>query len=76
MPLAFSVSLLAWGLTEFPNGYKAAGTTSQTLDNIKWGADWLVEASTAAASNGSANTSSIIYQVGNYSVDADVRSLT
>lgn len=45
MPLAFSMSLLAWGVIEFPTGYKAAGTTSQTLDSIKWGADWLVEVS-------------------------------
>ena len=29
MPLAFTMSLLAWGVMEFPKGYAAAGTTQQ-----------------------------------------------
>ena len=29
MPLAFTMSLLAWGVAEFPKGYAAAGTTQQ-----------------------------------------------
>ena len=44
MPLAFTISLLSWGTLEFPKGYAKAGTQQQTLDNIKWGADWLVKA--------------------------------
>ena len=53
-------------------GAEADSACAQTLDNIKWGADWLVEASTAASSNGSSNASSLIYQVGNLTTDQKV----
>ena len=71
MPLAFTISLLSWGTLEFPKGYAKAGTTQQTLDNIKWGADWLVKA-VGTSTNGSSNSSGIIYQTGNLTTDMTV----
>ena len=72
MPLAFTISLLSWGTLEFPKGYAKAGTQQQTLDNIKWGADWLVKA-VGASTNGSSNSSGIVYQTGNLTTDQTVR---
>ena len=41
MPTAFTIGMMAWGLLAFPDGYRKADATQQTLENIKWGADWL-----------------------------------
>ncbi|DBA75362.1 TPA: hypothetical protein ACH3X1_010629 [Trebouxia sp. C0004] len=42
-PAAFSASLLAWGLLEFPDGYTAAGQTEYALDSLRWIADYFVQ---------------------------------
>ena len=72
MPLAFTISLLSWGTLEFPQGYTKAGTNQATLNNIKWGADWLVKA-VGPSINGSSNSSGIVYQTGNLTTDQLVR---
>jgi len=43
----------------FPSGFEAAGATADTVDNIRWGADYLLK----TVNNGAAN-SDIVYQVG------------
>ncbi|PSC71377.1 Endoglucanase A [Micractinium conductrix] len=41
-PLATSLAFLAWGALEFPQGYAAAGATEAALDNLRWGAAFLM----------------------------------
>lgn len=68
MPTAFTVSMLAWGLLSFPDGYQKADATADTLSSIKWGADWLVKA-IGQGTNGTSNSSTIVYQLGNWTTD-------
>ncbi|KAI9359257.1 Six-hairpin glycosidase-like protein [Zopfochytrium polystomum] len=42
LPLAFSLTTLAWGGIEFPEGFAAANQTAHLLDTIKWGTDYLM----------------------------------
>ena len=68
MPTAFTVAMLSWGLLAFPEGYTKAGATTETLSGIKWGADWLVQTMGEGA-NGTSNSTSIVYQMGNWTTD-------
>lgn len=43
MPIAFSTATLAWSLMSFPAGFQRAGATNAVLDNIRWGADYLMK---------------------------------
>lgn len=45
VPTAFTVAMWSWGVLTFTEGYRKSGSTSDALDNIKWGADWLVKVS-------------------------------
>ena len=46
-PLAFTITLLAWGMIEFEEGYRDAKEWSYAHENLKWGADYIVKAHTA-----------------------------
>lgn len=46
-PLASTVTLLAWGMIEFEEGYRDAQEWSNALDNLKWGADYIVKTHSA-----------------------------
>jgi hypothetical protein len=46
-PMASSVTVLAWGLLEFRDAYKAAGELNNALDSIKWATDYFIKAHTA-----------------------------
>jgi len=43
MPIAFSTATLAWSVMSFPVGFQRAGATNAILDNIRWGADYLMK---------------------------------
>ena len=73
MPTAFTVAMLSWGLLAFPDGYQKAGATSEALNGSKWGADWLVKAG-GEGTNGTSNSSGIVYQLGNWTTDQLVSS--
>jgi hypothetical protein len=45
LPLASSLTLLAWGGIEYPQGYTATGQRPFLLDAVRWGTDWLLKAS-------------------------------
>jgi endoglucanase len=36
MPIAFTTSMLAWGMLAFPDGYAEAGTTKGVLEQVQW----------------------------------------
>jgi cellulose synthase/poly-beta-1,6-N-acetylglucosamine synthase-like glycosyltransferase len=66
-PTAFSMSMLAWGLLEFPQGFDTANQTQQALQTLKWGSDYLIK--TARPDKKTSTTKApqwlIAYQVGN-----------
>jgi len=43
-PMAASMTMLSWGLIEYSDGYKKVGQFDNTLDNIRWGTDYLLKA--------------------------------
>ena len=45
-PMASAMTLLAWGMVEFSDGYKFAGEYQNGLNALKWGADYLIKCHT------------------------------
>lgn len=43
-PMAFSTTLLSWGLIEFPESYTASGEMRNMLSSIKWPLDYFIKA--------------------------------
>lgn len=66
LPLASSLTNLAWGGLQFANGYGASGQTDALLATVKWGTDYLLKCNVLDASG---NTSFFVAQVGD--ADAD-----
>ncbi|MBQ8010301.1 MAG: glycoside hydrolase family 9 protein, partial [Oscillospiraceae bacterium] len=56
LPMAFTASMMAWGLYQYPEGVEACGEMTNYVNNLKWVLDYL-----AACDLGD----SVIYQVGN-----------
>jgi len=46
-PMAAATTVLAWGMIEFADGYKAAGEYQHGLDAIKWATDYFLKCHTA-----------------------------
>jgi hypothetical protein len=46
LPMAFTVTMLAWGAIEFGDDVQAAGEWGHALEAIKWGTDYFVKAHT------------------------------
>lgn len=59
MPIAWTTSLLAWSLLSSPSAYNGANVTARTLNQVQWGADYLMKTIYKDADN---NTQ-LIYQV-------------
>lgn len=58
-------SMTLQSVRSFPNGFKASGSTQETLDNIRWGADYLLK----TVDNGAVNAD-VVYQMGNLTVES------
>ncbi|XP_042884863.1 endoglucanase E-4-like [Penaeus japonicus] len=43
-PMAFTATLLAWGLVDFPAGHEAAGQTEYGRAAVKWATDYFLKA--------------------------------
>ncbi|CAN6463423.1 unnamed protein product [Victoria cruziana] len=43
-PMAFTVTMLAWGAVDYAKELAAAGQLQYTLDAIRWGTDYLIKA--------------------------------
>ena len=46
-PFAYTMTVLAWGGVAYPNAYSSTGQTSNLLDAVKWGTDYIVKAHVA-----------------------------
>ncbi|KAF8681428.1 Glycosyl hydrolase family 9 [Rhizoctonia solani] len=42
LPLAWTVTQLAWNVYAFPDGFKAVNEHDEALEGVKWGTDYLV----------------------------------
>lgn len=42
--MAFSTTVLNWGLIEFWDAYKASGELGHALEGVRWPLDWLMKA--------------------------------
>nr|AAK12339.1 cellulase [Coptotermes acinaciformis] len=47
-PLAYTATVLAWGLVDYEAGYSSAGATDDGRKAVKWATDYLLKAHTAA----------------------------
>ena len=43
-PMAFSTTLLSWGIIEFPESYSSSGQMQNVLNSIKWPLDYFIKA--------------------------------
>ncbi|KAL6520735.1 hypothetical protein OROHE_016916 [Orobanche hederae] len=46
LPMAFTITMLSWGVVEFRDQMAAAGELRHALESIKWGADYFIKAHT------------------------------
>ncbi|KAL6570818.1 hypothetical protein OROGR_000368 [Orobanche gracilis] len=46
LPMAFTITMLSWGVVEFRDQMAAAGELRHALKSIKWGADYFIKAHT------------------------------
>lgn len=60
-PMAFTTTMLAWGLVDFKEGHEAVGQTDFGLAAVKWATDYFIKAHTA--------TEEFYGQVGSGSID-------
>lgn len=67
LPLGFTISTLAWGVSEFAETYKAMDQYDVARNNIKWGTDWLIKAHIAASDDPAGNQ--LVAQVGDPATD-------
>ncbi|KAJ1308632.1 hypothetical protein OPQ81_004328 [Rhizoctonia solani] len=42
LPLAWTITQLAWNVYAFPDGFKAVNEYNEALEGVKWGTDYLV----------------------------------
>lgn len=66
LPLASSLTNLAWGGLEFYKGYASAGQTDELLAAIKWGTDYLLKCNVLDSSG---KTAYFVAQVGDPDAD-------
>ena len=44
LPMTSSMTLLAWGLVQYPDAYARSGQLDRVREAVRWGTDWLVKA--------------------------------
>jgi hypothetical protein len=66
IPMAYSTAMLAWGLLEFPAGYKKANQTLHAMDTLRWSTDYLLKTFVRDKKHVGGTTVhyNIVYQVG------------
>ena len=47
LPMAFTVTMLSWGVNEYRDEIDAAGELEHALEAIKWGTDYFIKAHTS-----------------------------
>jgi len=44
LPMAYTLTMLSWGVEEYEQGYVDSGQLDEAMEAIKWGTDWLIKA--------------------------------
>ncbi len=70
-PMAGAMTMLAWGLIEYKDGYVQSNQYDEALDALKWGTDWLLK----AHETDSQGTTAFWMQVGDGDADHSVWAL-
>ncbi|XP_077990544.1 endoglucanase E-4-like [Glandiceps talaboti] len=60
-PMAYSATVLGWGMIEYPDAYEVTGLTPYMLDCLKWVYDFLITCHT--------KRNRLYFQVGDFEVD-------
>jgi endoglucanase len=60
MPMALSMTSLAWGGIEYKSSYQKMGQWDELLDTVKWGTDWILKANVSEGGK----TKEVYVQVG------------
>lgn len=63
-PLAFSLTMLAWGGVDYAQAYQNSGQLDELREAVKWGTDWLLK---AHETDDNGNTERLWLQVGDAS---------
>jgi hypothetical protein len=73
IPMAYSTAMLAWGLLEFPDGYKKANQTLHAMDTLRWSTDYLLKTFVRDKKHVGGTTVhyNIVYQVGPMCIPPD-----
>jgi endoglucanase len=66
LPLASTLTTLAWGGVEFTDGYQNSGQMDELLSAVRWGTDYLLK---AHVTNSQGETLFFVAQVGNAGAD-------
>ena len=43
-PMAYTITILAWGGIAYPEGYTKSGQTQYLMDAVRWGTDYFIKA--------------------------------
>ncbi|MCG8366249.1 MAG: glycoside hydrolase family 9 protein [Pseudanabaenales cyanobacterium] len=68
LPMAASMTMLAWGVEEYRSAYQTIGQLDEALDAIKWGTDYILKAYDSKNDNNPGNDA-FYGQVGNGQAD-------
>ncbi|MBX9585016.1 MAG: glycoside hydrolase family 9 protein [Gemmataceae bacterium] len=44
LPMTSSMTLLAWGLVQYPDAYNRSGQLARIREAVRWGTDWIIKA--------------------------------
>ncbi|KAG1672207.1 hypothetical protein FOA52_002908 [Chlamydomonas sp. UWO 241] len=66
-PTAYTIATIALGAVMYEKSYRAAGVWDDMVQNVRWGAEWLVKAHVTASDDPEANV--LVAQVGDESSD-------
>ena len=69
LPMAYSATILNWGIISFPNGYNKAGQGDYAKEQVKYALDYLMATYNEGSDASSPSDDSIYYQVGDVTAD-------
>ena len=69
LPMAYSATILNWGLIAFPNGYEQASQSSYAKEQVRYALDYLMATYNEGSDKSSPSDDTIYYQVGDVTAD-------
>lgn len=69
LPMAYSATMLNWGMITFADAYSQTGTTTYAKEQIKYALDYFIQSYNEGSSPTDPSDDTIYYQVGNVTAD-------